>query len=224
MSQVSNVSKSPPHVISRSISLLLLNLPCTSDIQIYIRIAIKVALGRCLLIKRATEIRLNSTEILSSANVRAVALRYSLPLYLGTQRTVGGSPLMLKCLPSNWEHCSSLKSLRPLGHGSVLQERNFMRRPTQKRPPFLGLKKKTNKKNFHQRHCKEMPINIQGHMYSRVSTQPKDHSIKDNSSHYRLIEARAHFIHVFPQWPYSGLLQSLDVLRVPPPHVLEHTL
>lgn len=71
--------------------------------------------------------------------VRAVQLKYSLPLYLGTQRTVEGRPLMLKCLPSNWEHCSSLKSLRPFGHGSVLQERNFMRRPTQKRPPFLGL-------------------------------------------------------------------------------------
>lgn len=67
--------------------------------------------------------------------------RYSLPLYLGTQRTVGGRPLMLKCLPSNWEHCSSRKSLRPRGHGSVLQDRNFILRPTQNFPPFRGLKK-----------------------------------------------------------------------------------
>lgn len=64
---------------------------------------------------------------------------YSLPLYLGTQRTEGGRPLMLKCLPSKWEHCSSRKSFRPRGHGSVLQERNFILRPTQNFPPFLGL-------------------------------------------------------------------------------------
>lgn len=65
---------------------------------------------------------------------------HSLPLYFGTQRMVGGSPLMLKCFPSNCAHCSSLKSLRPRGHGSVLHERNFILRPTQKRPPFLGLR------------------------------------------------------------------------------------
>lgn len=64
---------------------------------------------------------------------------YSLPLYLGTQRTVGGRPLMLKCLPSKCEHCSSRKSLRPCGHGSVLHERNFILRPTQNLPPLVGL-------------------------------------------------------------------------------------
>lgn len=47
---------------------------------------------------------------------------------------------MLKCFPSNCEHCSSRKSLRPRGHGSVLQERNFILRPTQNLPPFLGLR------------------------------------------------------------------------------------
>lgn len=67
---------------------------------------------------------------------------YSLPLYLGTQRTVGGRPLMLKCLPSKCEHCSSRKSLRPCGHGSVLHERNFILRPTQNLPPLLGLEEK----------------------------------------------------------------------------------
>lgn len=69
---------------------------------------------------------------------------HSLPLYLGTQRTDGGSPLMLKCFPSNCAHCSSLKSLCPRGHGSVLHERNFILRPTQKRPPFLGLRTAQN--------------------------------------------------------------------------------
>lgn len=69
---------------------------------------------------------------------------HSLPLYLGTQRTDGGSPLMLKCFPSNCAHCSSLKSLCPRGHGSVLHERNFILRPTQKRPPFLGLRTARN--------------------------------------------------------------------------------
>ena len=64
---------------------------------------------------------------------------HSLPLYLGIQRTVGGRPLMLKCFPSNVEHCSSRKSFCPRGHGSVLQERNFILRPTQNLPPFLGL-------------------------------------------------------------------------------------
>lgn len=74
---------------------------------------------------------------------------YSLPLYLGTQRTVGGRPLMLKCLPSKCEHCSSRKSLRPRGHGSVLQERNFILRPTQNLPPFLGLQEDTRSRE----HC-----------------------------------------------------------------------
>lgn len=69
---------------------------------------------------------------------------HSLPLYLGTQRTDGGRPLMLKCFPSKCAHCSSLKSLWPRGHGSVLHERNFIRRPTQKRPPFLGLRMMTS--------------------------------------------------------------------------------
>lgn len=66
-------------------------------------------------------------------------MRSLLPLYLGTQRTLGGRPLMLKCLPSNAAHCSSLKSFFCLEQGSELQERNFIRRPTQYIPPFLGL-------------------------------------------------------------------------------------
>lgn len=65
--------------------------------------------------------------------------RPSLPLYLGTQRTFGGRPLMLKCRPSKAAHCSSLKSFFCLEQGSELQERNFIRRPTQYFPPFLGL-------------------------------------------------------------------------------------
>lgn len=67
---------------------------------------------------------------------------YLLPLYFGTQRTVGGRPLMLKCLPSKCEHCSSRKSLRPCGQGSVLHERNFILRPTQNLPPLVGLDKR----------------------------------------------------------------------------------
>lgn len=49
---------------------------------------------------------------------------------------------MLKCLPSKAAHCSSLKSFFCLEQGSELQERNFIRRPTQYFPPFLGLKSK----------------------------------------------------------------------------------
>lgn len=50
---------------------------------------------------------------------------------------------MLKCLPSKAAHCSSLKSFFCLEQGSELQERNFIRRPTQYVPPFLGLRVKT---------------------------------------------------------------------------------
>lgn len=46
---------------------------------------------------------------------------------------------MLKCRPSKAAHCSSLKSFFCLEQGSELQERNFIRRPTQYFPPFLGL-------------------------------------------------------------------------------------
>lgn len=66
--------------------------------------------------------------------------RDSLPLYLGTQRTLGGRPLMLKCFPSKTAHCSSLKSFFCLEQGSELQERNFIRRPTQYIPPLRGLR------------------------------------------------------------------------------------
>lgn len=45
---------------------------------------------------------------------------------------------MLKCRPSKLAHCSSLKSFFCLEHGSELQERNFILRPTQYFPPFLG--------------------------------------------------------------------------------------
>lgn len=51
---------------------------------------------------------------------------------------------MLKCLPSKAAHCSSLKSFFCLEQGSELQERNFIRRPTQYFPPFLGLKRKSS--------------------------------------------------------------------------------
>ena len=68
-----------------------------------------------------------------------------LPLYLGTQRTFGGRPLMLKCRPSKAAHCSSLKSFFCFEQGSELQERNFIRRPTQYIPPFLGLGVKSKK-------------------------------------------------------------------------------
>lgn len=67
--------------------------------------------------------------------------RYLLPLYLGSHLTLGGRPLMLKCLPSKSEHCSSRKSRLPFGHESVLHDRNFILRPTQYLPPFLGLVK-----------------------------------------------------------------------------------
>lgn len=69
---------------------------------------------------------------------------YLLPLYFGTQRTFGGRPLILKCFPSKSAHCSSRKSLFCLVHGSVLQDLNFIRRPTQYLPPFLGLEIQTN--------------------------------------------------------------------------------
>ncbi len=69
-----------------------------------------------------------------------IELNPLLPLYFGTQRTFGGRPLMLKCRPSKKVHCSSLKSFFCLEHGSELQERNFILRPTQYFPPFLGLK------------------------------------------------------------------------------------
>lgn len=52
---------------------------------------------------------------------------------------------MLKCLPSNVAHCSSLKSFFCLEQGSELQDRNFIRRPTQYIPPFLGLKQKARR-------------------------------------------------------------------------------
>lgn len=70
-----------------------------------------------------------------------------LPLYLGTQRTFVGSPLMLKCFPSKSAHCSSRKSFFSFEHGSVLQDLNFMRRPTQYFPPFLGLQKQNQAGN-----------------------------------------------------------------------------
>lgn len=65
----------------------------------------------------------------------------SLPLYFGSHLTLGGRPLMLKCLPSKSEHCFSRKSCLPFGHESVLHDRNFILRPTQYFPPFLGLVK-----------------------------------------------------------------------------------
>lgn len=46
---------------------------------------------------------------------------------------------MLKWRPSKAPHCSSLKSFFCLEQGSELQERNFIRRPTQYIPPLLGL-------------------------------------------------------------------------------------
>lgn len=74
---------------------------------------------------------------------------YLLPLYFGSQRTAEVRPLILKCLPSNSEHCCSRKSFLPFGHESVLHDRNFILRPTQYFPPFLGLKKKVNVKHTH---------------------------------------------------------------------------
>lgn len=74
---------------------------------------------------------------------------YLLPLYFGTQRTAEVRPLILKCLPSNSEHCCSRKSFLPFGHESVLHDRNFILRPTQYFPSFLGLKKKVNVKHTH---------------------------------------------------------------------------
>lgn len=71
---------------------------------------------------------------------------YLLPLYFGSQRTPEVRPLILKCLPSNSEHCCSRKSFLPFRHESVLHDRNFILRPTQYFPPFLGLKKETNVK------------------------------------------------------------------------------
>lgn len=77
-----------------------------------------------------------------------IELNPLLPLYFGTQRTFGGRPLMLKCRPSKPAHCSSLKSFFCLEHGSELHERNFILRPTQYFPPFLGLKiMKTHKQS-----------------------------------------------------------------------------
>lgn len=67
--------------------------------------------------------------------------RYSLPLYFGSHLTLGGRPLMSKCLPSKSEHCFSRKSRLPFGHESVLHDRNFILRPTQYLPPFRGLVK-----------------------------------------------------------------------------------
>lgn len=72
--------------------------------------------------------------------------RHLLPLYLGTQRTLVGSPLMLKCFPSKSAHCSSRKSFFSFEQGSVLQDLNFIRRPTQYFPPFLGLQEKREEK------------------------------------------------------------------------------
>lgn len=67
--------------------------------------------------------------------------QHLLPLYLGTQRTLGSRPLMLKCFPSYWAHCSSRKSRFCARHGSVLQDLNFILRPVQYLPPFFGLSK-----------------------------------------------------------------------------------
>lgn len=75
------------------------------------------------------------------ANRSHLPWMHLLPLYLGTQRTFGSRPLMLKCFPSKWAHCSSRKSRFCLRHGSVLQDLNFILRPTQYFPPFFGLRK-----------------------------------------------------------------------------------
>lgn len=85
------------------------------------------------------------------ANGRYIHQTHLLPLYLGTQRTLGSRPLMLKCFPSKWAHCSSRKSRFCLRHGSVLQDLNFILRPTQYFPPFFGLGKK--KKSEEHTHC-----------------------------------------------------------------------
>jgi len=76
----------------------------------------------------------------ASPQKKALCPWHLLPLYLGTQRTFVGSPLMLKCFPSKSAHCSSRKSFFSFEHGSVLQDLNFIRRPTQYFPPFLGLR------------------------------------------------------------------------------------
>lgn len=76
-----------------------------------------------------------------ACQMRAPPWRHLLPLYFGTQRTLGSRPLMLKCFPSKWAHCSSRKSRFCLRHGSVLQDLNFILRPTQYFPPFFGLRK-----------------------------------------------------------------------------------
>lgn len=153
---------------------------------------------------------------------------HSLPLYLGTQRTEGGRPLMLKCLPSNWEHCSSRKSFCPRGHGSVLQERNFIRRPTQNLPPFLGLEWEQIKD--HRTATQSMLSNFS----SNVCTFPLTWLAKSILvAHISMFTDALRLVQTYTAWmlnlpsvsvSYSGLLQSLAVLLVPPPQDLEHTL
>lgn len=63
------------------------------------------------------------------------------PAVLGQPPHISGRPWMLTCLPSKSEHCFSRKSCLPFGHESVLHDRNFILRPTQYLPPFLGLVK-----------------------------------------------------------------------------------
>lgn len=174
---------------------------------------------------------------------------YSLPLYLGTQRTAGGRPLMLKCLPSKWEHCSSRKSFCPRGHGSVLQERNFIRRPTQNFPPFLGLEQTRDGKNARARQLfsiqkravsvPRLTLSLQTPHCVRLTSHVGNQALSDWRNYFQThlfttpIEARVeHTLIVCDQFDchdcrmlsYSGLLQSLPLLRVPPPQDLEQTL
>lgn len=64
---------------------------------------------------------------------------------------------MLKCFPSKTAHCSSRKSFFCLEHGSVLQDLNFILRPTQYFPPFLGLKNEILKNIYLQNDITENP-------------------------------------------------------------------
>lgn len=125
-----------------------------------------------------------------------IVLIYLLPLYFGTQRTLGGRPLMLKCFPSKTAHCSSRKSFFCFEHGSVLQDLNFIRRPTQYFPPFLGLEKKRD------------GISIQLQMITLINKTQRSHTTHPFFLKPRLVLWSFHFFPFFKALPQSWLHQT----------------
>lgn len=105
---------------------------------------------------------------------------------------------MLKCLPSKAAHCSSLKSFFCLEQGSELQERNFIRRPTQYIPPFLGLGKEGEIKEM-----SEMDVSLSVDVFvplTRLPILPSAHIHTPGVCHGHLFSVQTHLI-----VPYASL-------------------